>query len=681
MKNTRIVISVLAMVCTGCVLSCRYTTPKAAQTDTFRSFPTGETRTVSFAGVLSNLQDLSPRNRQEQMRDWLLYTVVSSTARSAQEVSRMMYDLPPFRGDYFGLTVNLPAGPMRIAYLGNGEAIVLVPEESEPTRLDEMGEAADAYRTDFGKKLSRLHVFEYGFPPGNFPLASLRYLGPFDGSMLYSDVTGYQERVIRDLGDLEAFAQTTSDLTYAALGPDGVRLGARKLRDAAGIGPTEIAELYQADRRYRDGQVQIDRAIQKLNSDWKEIQYSSPEEKARLDADYKRAKANVEHEVYAIQASLGPRPKSCGFSLDPYPEGAKRYRFQKATYICDLRGTETGMVLFYTDLLAKLWAIDFQSSFPRHIAEFTPMTEVKVSSLYRDEIAHLPHTRIWFAPLRRGFQASSSELFFSHTATRVFALSRASGSDAPEVPPNAASASFMNWWNSHYEEIAHWEPRYHELNEIMKWSLVVGWLEARQAVQKLAFLDDVQLTRFGWFPDWVRKKQDLRFNRWDHVGFHPRDDASGFAETMDIISSAPFRFFNKMEILSGGVSLGSSSAFRRESKQLPDSLMSADRRAGIKADMAGYPARIAMEDETSYQFENAGDQATVLATLPPGVEPHGSEIAFSDNNVLLVFTRRKPNLEVEMRAGAAGSAGIRIEERANGFCIARTGFSCFKPVL
>ena len=43
----------------------------------------------------------------------------------------------------------------------------------------------------------------------------------------------------------------------------------------------------------------------------------------------------------------------------------RRNAYQAARYDGDLQGTEVGMVLFDTDLLAKLWAIDFDESSPR----------------------------------------------------------------------------------------------------------------------------------------------------------------------------------------------------------------------------------------------------------------------------------------------------------------------------
>ena len=40
-------------------------------------------------------------------------------------------------------------------------------------------------------------------------------------------------------------------------------------------------------------------------------------------------------------------------------------QFQQARYDGELRGTEIGMTLFYTDLVAKLWALDYEATMPQ----------------------------------------------------------------------------------------------------------------------------------------------------------------------------------------------------------------------------------------------------------------------------------------------------------------------------
>ena len=411
----------------------------------------------------------------------------------------------------------------------------------------------------------------------------------------------------------------------------------------------------------------MDGLVAQFNTNWGEIRYSTLDERARLTAQRDLAREHVEQQIKTIQESLGPRPSSCGFSLDPYPENAPKYAYQKANYICDLQGTETGMLLFYTDLLAKLWAIDFQREFPRNIPEFVPMTETKVSPLYLGELQQLPHTRIWFGLLRKGFQSTPSTLLFSHTVTRVFALSRIPGERSKEVPPNAVSSAFMNWWNSHYDEIASWEPRYQKLNQIVKWSLLLGWLESNKASDKLLFLDNEQLTRSRWFPDWVRQQNDLRFRKWDQIGFYPRGNTS---ETMAILTSEPYELFGRTWVLSGGVSLGAATNFN-ENRPSPDSFSDIDRRGGINFGNDGYPNSIVTADGVNYQFSGDQRRALVTAHTPGNPSLRGSSVDFASTSVEFAFSQSAEGLEVRTRVEGFDEFSLRFAERPNGFGIER----------
>jgi uncharacterized membrane-anchored protein YjiN (DUF445 family) len=61
------------------------------------------------------------------------------------------------------------------------------------------------------------------------------------------------------------------------------------------------------------------------------------------------------------------------FSDTPVTQG-----FQKARYDGYLQGTEVGMVLFYTDILAKIWALNYLDSTPSKIIQnFSPRPRFK----------------------------------------------------------------------------------------------------------------------------------------------------------------------------------------------------------------------------------------------------------------------------------------------------------------
>jgi hypothetical protein len=76
-------------------------------------------------------------------------------------------------------------------------------------------------------------------------------LKPVQGAVLYSKSGGYRETVVRSLPDLQSFISDVNDLTFVNLTSGGVVLGGRTVPDQSGIDLTNIAELYQSDRRFR----------------------------------------------------------------------------------------------------------------------------------------------------------------------------------------------------------------------------------------------------------------------------------------------------------------------------------------------------------------------------------------------------------------------------------------------
>ncbi len=250
--------------------------------------------------------------------------------------------------------------------------------------------------------------------------------------------------------------------------------------------------------------------------------------------------------------------------------------FQRARYDGDLEGTEVGMVLYYTDLLAKLWALDYLGTTPeRYIADFQPLTQIsaKVSSIYEQELRELPDTRVWFGHQDKGFQiADNNRILFARNATRIFAASSNSLEPGKETIATTNSEAFLGWWNEHYEEVACYEPQYERLNEIMKWSLIISWLNESKRGEVLGFLQDVPVSDDKWFPDWVQANiKQLKFKQWDtktcledfnstskqpKVCFYPRGYKGTTTEAMPLLSSESFTQFGESGfIISGGVSL------------------------------------------------------------------------------------------------------------------------------
>ena len=224
------------------------------------------------------------------------------------------------------------------------------------------------------------------------------------------------------------------------------------------------------------------------------------------------------------------------------------------------------MVLFYTDLLAKLWLFDFGNSAPSsQITDFRAATQIPVAEIYKAELTRQPSTRIWFGPQNKGFQGANNgpaqSLLFGRNATRVYAASSNPLNPTVETAPNAVNRAFIYWWDDHYEEIARFEPEYERLNEIMKWSLVIGWLNEAGKGAALDFLGAVPVTKSNWFPEWVKYKPELRFQEWDQLNFRPRSNDEAEPEALPLLASDEFMVFGEGHYLSGGVSLAGKRVF------------------------------------------------------------------------------------------------------------------------
>ncbi|MDJ0531355.1 MAG: hypothetical protein QNJ70_02460 [Xenococcaceae cyanobacterium MO_207.B15] len=267
-------------------------------------------------------------------------------------------------------------------------------------------------------------------------------------------------------------------------------------------------------------------------------------------------------------------------------ETPKTRSFQAARYDGDLQGTEVGMVLFYTDLLAKLWKRDYLGTTPeQYITDFQPETKIapKVSLIFKDEIEkqNLLSTRLWFDRQDKGFQIAdnNNSLLFARNATHIFAKSSNPLEPEKETTASASSETFLRWWNEHYEEVARYEPQYERLNEIMKWSLLVSWLNQSERGELLGFLQEVQVSHDNWFPDWVQANiKQLKFKEWDtkncsenfyqnsalpKVCFYPRGYKGTTTEAMPRLSSESFKLFGRERYLFGGVSLANSDVFTK----------------------------------------------------------------------------------------------------------------------
>ena len=712
----------------------------------FSTLPIGETMFVDFRADEENLQLLTDRQQKDQFRDWLVFTVASDCSFSTQDINQSLYDLSPIRQGYMKPVTNFEYGDTRSFYADNGNVVALLPKESSQTeRQDDLAHIADKYRKDVGKIPETLIVFEYELDLEE-KNALLNRIQNIDAQDLFKPGTyGYYEAKVDSLSVLQDFMERVDNLTFAQIQGTHLVLGGRKLQSRAykGIQVEDVATLWQSEANIeaksqefsavwntkinnappelRDkliAQAQQEASQLKLpNASGFSLDPINGYDFRALENAFQQVRPTLEElrnnsggyllektELQAIDAGLKQndskpylnlinRIKSTSnillgevgdnSTLNAFLNSPQTSKFQAARYDGDLQGTEVGMVLFYTDLLAKMWALDYQSSNPQQrITDFKPLTTIseQAASIYEEEINKLSQTRLWFGSQDKGFQSTTADnsLLFARNATRVYAASSDPQQPGEETTAAANSDAFLGWWNDHYEEIAEYEPQYERLNEIMKWSLLIGWLNNANQGNHLGYLQDVAVKRDNWFPTWVKQNRDqLTFKDWQTVIFYPRGSQNTTTETMPLLVSEPYQRLGQRSFFSGGVSLAGRDVFKdrqglpTQSQISPRSLRSNLDHSSVQ--QSANNLKVINADGTTFDLniDETIDSNTVAARAKPGdtarLRSSTSELAKQE------FTRsihhQGSELDITSSVGGTELGQLRTRRRGNAFTV------------
>ncbi|MDZ7966374.1 MAG: hypothetical protein RM368_15580 [Nostoc sp. DedSLP03] len=398
------------------------------------------------------------------------------------------------------------------------------------------------------------------------PLISNKDIQEVEQDLLQTNTESY-ERIVKKIK-----TYLESEKNYDALKGELYKAEFEKEKPYLAQLEKELKE--EKERFYQQLQVEIEKELQLGKSDeqLKQVWETKAQQK---EQEFKALKINKLKEKF--YQKIENRLKK----IDDFLNTPRSQLFQYANYIGDLKGTEVGMTLFYTDLLAKLWGFDYAGSTPQEYIEgFQPKIDITVSPIYKKELQKKSSTRTWFEPDDKGFQkVNRDNIIFARKATKVSSRSSDSSDfldsskSKKEEPPTVVDAIFINWWNGNYEEIARYEPQYEKLNEIMKWSLVISWLNESNRGNILGFLENVQFEDTYWFPDWVKaNKEQLKFKKWDEktcnkqseirhpnpICFFKPGEQKGFdTETMPVLFSKEHERFGNKRYKYGGVSLAS----------------------------------------------------------------------------------------------------------------------------
>ncbi|MEO1561142.1 MAG: hypothetical protein AAFS12_16470, partial [Cyanobacteria bacterium J06632_19] len=612
---------------------------------TNRNFPVNKARVINFEPN-KGFEKLTSRQKKEQLRDWLLFAVVSGKGLNSNQINQTVYDLPTVRYDFMNPVANFEHGETRSRYVGKGKVIAIVPKTNDKQqRINHLASISDRHRKDVGEKPKVIEVFEYDINPNN-QSATITRKNDIDGDKIFSPEYGYYATTISNESDLRKFITQVNNITFAQVNGSTLTLAGRKIDGKnQDITLEDIAALWQSEQGIRerpqdfnyvngsgfsldpsfdysrlqkvlDNNKSLIQAIKlkgkpvisdedinnakqglankdivpyrqlsdKLSKFLKSEQGKKAlregeigkELKQQVDAYKKRQnrqikaelkrynnqlRQEIEAEAVAAQKSgklrteieqeltlkaqqkeqqyqqfrdnlikqkdkeltqfITAKINSKDAEIDKVLRGHVSQGFIYARYNGDLQGTEVGMNLFYTDLLAKLWGFDYANSAPEEpVEDFKAKKNISVSPIYEEELEKNSSTRIWFEPNTKEFQVADAgnKIIFSPIATKVSARSHNPleiGGDKNEKAANIVSDKFNAFWNAHYQEVAEFEPQYKKLNSIMKWSLLISWINNSRNSTSLNFLSDIKVKRDWNFANWVQaNKNQLKFKNW-----------------------------------------------------------------------------------------------------------------------------------------------------------------------
>ena len=711
--------------------------PKVAELS-FREFQPDKATPVRFNFDDSAFSELSRLDCVQQMRDWMLYTIIAQAALPADDVRKTLADLPPARLSLTQPVANLEWGETRSRAIcvpgGKVDVLALVPAGDAAIMADQLAHVADQQRKNLGEIPRYFHVFEYTLDP-DAEQATLTYRKPLKGEDLYTARFGFVEQRVDSLANFEQFMAQIDAIVGARLEQDALVLCGRRIEHLKyrGIRVEDVAALWQSEMHLRA----VEAEVLAFEAKWRYRTPRFPWEKARLEREYEQELAALKLKLGAGGTDRGLATGS-GFSLDTvykHEELRKLFpmfgdfierlgmtsgldidevgraldrndegpllktlyelstaddpiarslseeftnviafaRFQHARYDGLLRGTEVGMVLFYTDLLAKLWALDYLKSAPGsdQVAGFIPLLKVRASPVYAEEIRVRSRTRLWLGPQEDGFQKVKDGILFARNGTRVYAASSNPLKPGEEAEPNVESEAFLGWWNNNYEAVARYEREYERLNEIMKWSLLLGWLGQEQKLDKLSFLEGVAVARNYWFPDWARRNEGLRFNKWDQVRFLPRGFRGVETESLEILYSELYLTGG----LSGGVSLGSKKLMAERSV-LEKAIDPALRRSNFRYSK-GEPGKLLLEryDKTTYDLSAVvrGSEASLTARARPAAKFRSLQAEIRNSPVETRFVTDGGAFRAGVKVGNRDFVDVTISRQRDGFAVQARG--------
>jgi len=692
----------------------------------YNSFPIDETAYIEIDADDEIFESFTRREKEDQIKDWMLFLLISESGLSEEEISKNIFDFPAIRQGYLAPVSTFEYGETRSCLINESEIIALIPTFNDKEELlteneinDHLAHIADNHRKNSGEIIPKIIPFYYEIDDIDEAVL-ITQKNPVKTADLFTSKMGYFEKEVRNLQDMKEVMNKISDVTFVEWKARKLKIGGRKMKSYKyrGIEVEDIAAVWQSEKKIKQEVKAFndywDDKLSELNASYSRTT-SNFSTKAAYDKDYNQlnedmSKAWIEKKI--VDGS--------GFSLDPgydhqgllqyfkefqsslllfasfnevevsesklydveqalrdknelpllilmndiqpgLHESLSEYRYQKSRYDGHLDGTEVGMVLFYTDLIAKLWALDYLGHTPSNqIEDFTAMLKVKISPIYEREYEEMSSTRLWFGTDDEGFQTANenNSIFFARNATRIYAASSNDLAPGEEAQPTAVSQAYLGWWNDHYEEVAKFEPEYQRLDQIMKWSLIIGWLNQNHYGVGLDFLENVKVDKSNWFPKWVEENKQLKFKNWDKVGFYEPGYKGADTEAMPILYSDTY----EGSTLSGGVSLAPKTLFKARTA-VNTNFVKGMRTSKIDYGLSSRNMIKTFDgSEFSFARSTSGNGFETLAVPKAGTKMRGKFAQLENGQVAKQINLRGNDFQVQTKVSSKDLGTLKIDK-------------------
>lgn len=560
-------------------------TPPATQASAADGFD------VSYAGAAGRLAGLDATDSADQIRDWLVVALAQRLGMSTAHLRDATYDSLPVRDPGLADLTDEPTGPGRYLDDGTGVLHLLVPQ-GDPHLARTIGLLLDQYRTDAGADTPRVQVDHYRIDTAARTVHVTTDASTSTAALRTSD--GYVSQRVDSTASLTSFLDHTSSLSRLVL--HGSQVWAEGWNwpapADAKVDLTDVTVLQDAYDKQQPPDFSLDPQPARTAADLTAIVPGlSPSLAGAIvgkgqPTDGYPSPSALDNAVFGgldgrtsaseLRQHGLPTDRTQLWALDWALTGAPVY--SQARYDGGIADTAVGMTLFYTDRTGKDWVNGVGSGVPSNTDApgFLPNDKAIVPiSECTTQTSELG--RLWFGENDAAIAMHPDSVDIGARATRLFSLDDGPGGQQTE--PSYGFARGMNWWDSHYQEIADYEPQYQRLEQIMRWSEALDWLVGRaDATLPKAPASTLHLNES--FATWYARHPELKAH--EPIDFVRPPSANG-NEALAPVPSMAYQQCGKIAV-EGGVTLGDLVEVEGNGSYTADLPASVDRAGPLGAD-------------------------------------------------------------------------------------------------